>query len=35
MKLSEGLRPGDLEHMVLPLISIDEFDTICINTSRR
>lgn len=27
MRLSEGLRPGDLEGMVLPLISIDEFNS--------
>jgi len=25
MKLTEGLRRGDLNHMILPLISIDEF----------
>lgn len=27
MKLNEGLRPGDLNHMVLPLLSIDEFSS--------
>lgn len=27
MRLSEGLRPGDLNGMILPLISIDEFDS--------
>lgn len=25
-KLDEGLRPGDLEHLILPSISIDEFE---------
>jgi hypothetical protein len=27
MRLTEGLRPGDLNHMVLPLISVDEFNS--------
>jgi hypothetical protein len=27
MRLSEGLRPGDLNHMVLPLLSVDEFNS--------
>ena len=25
-KLDEGLRPGDLEHLILPTISVDEFE---------
>lgn len=27
MKLTEGLRRGDLNHMILPLISVDEFNS--------
>ena len=27
MRITEGLRPGDLNHMVLPLISVDEFNS--------
>ena len=25
-KLDEGLRPGDLEHLILPTVSVDEFE---------
>jgi hypothetical protein len=25
-KLDEGLRPGDLEHLILPSVSVDEFE---------
>jgi hypothetical protein len=25
-KIDEGLRPGDLEHLILPTVSVDEFE---------
>ena len=25
-KIDEGLRPGDLEHLILPNVSVDEFE---------